>query len=818
MSAAAPPALPGAATDCFHCGLPIPGGTAFGFESGGRWRAFCCTGCEAVSRAISGGGLDDYYRLREASAPRPVPDREDAEELRLYDEPALQQRFAREVGGGEREASVLVDGMRCTACAWLVEQVAERVPGVVSAKTHFASHRALVRWDPSRAKLADVLAAIRSYGYAAWPFEPGRLAALESRERRAMLRRLWVAGLGMMQVMMYAVPGYIAASGEIALDQQRLMDWAALVLTLPVLAYSASPFFAGAWRSLRNRSLGMDVPVALGIASAFVASAAATWRGSGAVYFDSIAMFVFLLTGGRYLEHLARSRAGEGLRRLERFVPKVAHRLDGAGLDGTTVPAALLAAGDRVLVRTGEALPADGVLEADEARLDESLLTGESRAVRRRRGEPVLAGAVNAGDAFAMRVERVGAGTTLANIERLMERALAERPRWVEMAERASGVFVAGVLLAALAAALAWITIDPARAPWIAISVLIVTCPCALSLAAPAAATVAVGEMARFGFVASRGHAIEALAGATDVVFDKTGTLTAGRPRLLEVLAFDRTREEALAIAAAMGRGSSHPLDRALAEAQADASGALPALESHETHPGHGAEARIAGRRYRIGQAAFAGALHGKPAPVAWLHAADTVAWLAGEEGWIAAFRIGDRVRPEAAEAVAALRALALEVHLLTGDEPRVASRVAAELGIGRVQARATPGDKQEYVRRLQREGRRVAMVGDGVNDAPVLGAADVSIAMGEGADLAQLRADAVLASGSIADLSRALRLARRTRRILRENLAWALAYNAVVLPLAFAGMVTPLLAGIGMASSSLLVVANALRLRMRGD
>jgi Cu2+-exporting ATPase len=345
--------------------------------------------------------------------------------------------------------------------------------------------------------------------------------------------------------------------------------------------------------------------------------------------------------------------------------------------------------------------------------------------------------------------------------------------------------------------------------------VLIVTCPCALSLAAPAATTVALGEMARFGFVASRGHAIEALAAATDVVFDKTGTLTAGRPRLLEALAFDRTRDEALAIAAAMGRGSSHPLDRALVEAHV--AGALPVLDSHESHPGHGAEARIAGRRYRIGQAAFAGALHGKPAPVAWLHAAETVVWLAGEGGWIAALRIGDRVRPEAADAVAALRAMGLAVHLLTGDEPRVASRVAADLGIESVKARATPEDKREYVRRLQREGRRVAMVGDGVNDAPVLGAADVSIAMGEGADLAQLRADAVLASGSLADLPRALRLARRTRRVLRENLAWALAYNAVVLPLAFTGKVTPLLAGVGMASSSLLVVANALRLRMRG-
>ena len=815
MSAAAPPALPGAATDCFHCGLPVPPETSFGFEAGGSWRAFCCAGCEAVSRAISAGGLEDYYRLRDAAAPRPARG-EDREELALYDEPALQERFARDASDGTREASILVDGMRCAACAWLVEQVAGRVPGVASASVHFGSRRTLVRWDPAQAKLSAVLAAIRSFGYAAWPFEAGRLAALEAKERRTMLRRLWVAGLGMMQVMMYAIPAYIAGSGDIAPDIHRLLDWASLVLTLPVLAYSGWPFFAGAWRSLANRSLGMDVPVALGIAAAFLASTVATLRGSGAVYFDSIAMFVFLLTAGRYLEHLARLRASAGLRRLERYVPQAAQRLRGEGvLEAETVPAALLAPGDRVLVRSGEALPADGVLESERAWVNEALLTGESAPLERMRGASLLGGSVNAGNAFAMRVERVGSRSTLATIERLMERALAERPRWVELAQRASGLFVGGVLIAAIMAGLAWLTIDPARAPWIAISVLIVTCPCALSLAAPAAMTVALGEMARFGFVVSRGHAIEALAGATDVVFDKTGTLTAGRPRVLETLVFGRMAgDAALAVAAAMGRGSTHPLDRALAEAGAGL--VLPAIDAHASHAGRGAEARIAGRRYRIGKAEFCAELHGKSAPIAWLHTADTVVWLAGDAGWIAAFRIGDRVRPEAAQVVARLHALGIHVHLLTGDEPRVAHRVATELGIERVRSRAGPEGKQDYVRRLQRDARRVAMVGDGVNDAPVLGLADVSIAMGEGADLAQVRADAVLASGSLDDLVRALELARRTRGVLRENLAWALGYNALVLPLAFTGHVTPLLAGIGMAGSSLAVVANALRLRAR--
>ena len=816
MSTAAPPALPGAATDCFHCGLPVPAGAAFGFDAPGGWRAFCCAGCEAVSRAISGRGLDDYYRVRASAAPRPVP-RHDAEELALYDEAGVQQRFAREAADGSREATLLVDGMRCTACAWLIERVVLAVPGVVEARVQLDSRRAVVRWDPAAGTASSAIAAIRDLGYPAWPYEPRRAAEADQRERRAMLRRLWVAGLGMMQVMMYAVPAYIAGAGDIPPDIARLMDWAGLVLALPVIGYSAAPFFAGAARSLRHRSLGMDVPVALGLIAAFAASVVATLRGTGAVYFDSIAMFVFLLTAGRYLEFHARRRAGLGLAHLDRYMPHAALRLhEGSDLEGEPVAAALLVPGDRVLVRAGEALPADGDLESGEAWVNEALLTGESRAVPRERGAGLLGGSVNAGSAFAMRVTRVGPRTTIATLERLVERALAERPRWAQLAQRASGAFVAGVLFAALAAGLAWLTIDPQRALWVAVSVLIVTCPCALSLAAPAAMTVSLGELARRGFVASRGHAIEALAAATDVVFDKTGTLTAGRPRLLEVVAFRRrTGTQALAIAAAMGRGSSHPLDRALVAAAAGRE--LPPVDAHASTAGAGAEAMVAGRRYRIGQARFAGELHGKPAPMAWMHSADTVTWLADESGWIAAFRIGDGLRPEARSAVAALQALGLRVHLLTGDEPAVAHRVAGELGIGRVRSRASPEGKQDYVRALQREGRRVAMVGDGVNDAPVLGLADVSIAMGEGADLTQLKADAVLASGSLADLVGAVRLARRTRRVLRQNLGWALGYNAVVLPLAFAGMVTPLLAGIGMASSSLAVVANALRLRGRG-
>ncbi len=365
MSVAAPPALPGAATGCFHCGLPAPDGATFGFQAAQGWRAFCCAGCEAVSRAISSQGLDDFYRVRAAAAP-PSPERESDEDLALYDEPIVQERFVREVGEGLREASILVDGMRCSACAWLVEQVAARVPGVESARAHFGSRRALVRWDPAAARLSTVLAAIRAVGYPAWPYEPHRLAQVETRERRSMLRRLWVAGLGMMQVMMYAVPGYLARSGEIAPGIERLMHWAALVLTLPVVGYSAWPFFAGAWRSLRQRSLGMDVPVALGIGAAFTASAAATLRGSGAVYFDSVTMFVFLLTAGRYLEFLARLRAGLTLQRLERL-EALAVEATRKGAKVMLAHNVLFAPGLEPLLAARSALVENGVVLGDKS-------------------------------------------------------------------------------------------------------------------------------------------------------------------------------------------------------------------------------------------------------------------------------------------------------------------------------------------------------------------------------------------------------------------------------------------------------------------
>jgi Cu2+-exporting ATPase len=614
--------------------------------------------------------------------------------------------------------------------------------------------------------------------------------------------------------MMYAVPSYVAGEGEMTADIAQLMRWAGFVLTLPMLAYSAAPFFAGAVRDLRRGSAGMDVPVAIGIAAAFAGSALATFSGVGDVYYDSIAMFVFLLLAARYLELVARSKAGDALLHLARATPRTARRLLAGAIE--EIPAGRLAAGDRVLVRPGETVPADGALEDDSAHVSEAWLSGESHPVTRARGERMLEGAVNAGNAFMMRVERVGEATALSSIHRMMERALGERPRWVESAHRAAGLFAVAVLLAAAMAGLAWLWIDAARAPWVAVAVLVVTCPCALALATPLAVTAASGALARVNLVVSRASAIEALAGVTDVVLDKTGTLTEGRPAILQTVTFgERDAAGCIALAGTLARFSAHPLDRAFTAAAHP--GDAPVPDGLRNVPGAGIEANIDGLRVRLGSAAYVQSLHGDIAPIAWIRTSDTAMFLGDECGWIAGFRLGDAIRPEARAALASLRALGLRLHLLSGDSRMVAEAVARDLGIEAVAAPADPAAKLGYVQALQACDARVAMVGDGINDAPVLAQADVSIAMGGGCDLAQIRADAVLLSDSLHDLGRAIGIPRKARRVVRQNLAWALGYNVIAIPVAVLGAVTPLLAGIGMSASSLLVVANALRLRHQG-
>lgn len=801
--------------ECYHCGLPATETVRYDVVVDGVSRRMCCAGCQAVAQAIVDNGLADYYRHRDAlpeSRKEALP--EALGELGLFDHPDFQKSFVRPLGEHSREASLLLEGITCAACVWLNEQHVARLPGVEAIEINYATRRARVRWDAERVKLSGILGAIQAIGYRAYPYDEARSEQIARRERRSALWRLFVAGFGMMQVMMYAIPAYVAGDGEMTADIDQLLRWASLVLTVPVVLYSAAPFFQRAWRDIRLRRLGMDVPVALGVGSAFAASCYATVVASGEVYFDSVAMFVFFLLCGRYLEMLARQKAVRGVEALGKVLPAFAERVLADGSD-ERVPVSTLVPGDRVRVKPGEAIPADGVVVDGASAADESLLTGESRPVPKSVGDAVTGGSLNVGSPVVLEIQQVGDATRLAAILRLMERAATEKPRLVRQADRIAAWFIAGLIVLAVSAGIGWYLVDPDRALWIFVSVLVVSCPCALSLATPAALTVSSDAMARIGVLVTRGHAIEALAKADTVMFDKTGTLTEGAVHLSRIVTADGVdRAMALATAAALEQGSEHAIASGV---RAAAKGARKQAMAVMAETGRGVEGLVDGVRYRIGREDFVEELVGTPAPDS-LRAAgggiQTRVFLGSAHGWQAALLLEDVTRPQAAEALHWLTGHGLGVGILSGDAPSTVQAFAESLGVADARGGLSPQDKHAAIEALQAKGHVVAMVGDGVNDAPVLAKAHVSIAMGEGTELARTHADIVLLGGQMLALTDGIALARRTLKIIRQNLFWSFGYNFLAIPLAVTGWVTPWMAGIGMSASSLFVVLNALRLQ----
>lgn len=789
------------AETCFHCGEPLPPGERRTTLIEGVEQPVCCAGCEAVATMIAGAGLGDFYRFRTAPASQPLA--ETPEEWLAYDQPENQIAFVRQLDESRREAVLLVEGLTCAACGWLIEQALSRVDGVEDIRVNPATGRAHLRWDVARVPLSGVFRHIGELGYRPHPLTPEQAVPAALRERRQALKRLGVAGLAMMQVMMYAVGLYAGAFQGMEPVYQHFLRGVSLLVTTPVVLYSAQPFFLAAWRDLRARRPGMDVPVSLAVGGAYAASVWQTLTGGAEVYFDSVTMFVFFLSVARYLEMTARQRANDANDAAGRLLPGTALRVGPAGEERVTV--GRLQPGDRVIVRPGEAVPADGHIIDGISHLDESMLTGEATPVRRRPGEAVVGGSVNTTAALTVAVDRVGAQTTVAHIRRLLERAQNERPPLARLADGIARYFVAAVLLIAAAVAAVWLSIAPERAFEITLAVLVVTCPCALSLATPTALVAATGRLARLGLVVTRARALEALARVDRLVLDKTGTLTQGQVRVTAVEPLGPlSSDECRAIAAALERHASHPIAAAFRGWDDGRK-----TDSLRIEDGQGIEGRVDGRRYRLGRASWAaepgGGRTGEPenAQIA----------LAGASGMLACFTLADPPRPEAAEAVAALEALGIRCEIASGDARQAVEALAGQLGIDHAMGRMSPADKLERLRSLQRHGHRVAMVGDGVNDAPVLGGADVSIAMGSGSDLAQNHADLVLTRADLRGLALAVRHARRTLAVIRQNLAWALTYNLLAVPLAAAGAVPPWLAAIGMSASSILVVLNASRL-----
>ncbi len=741
------------------------------------------------------------------------------------DDPDEWPAFCRPVASaaGCWEASLAIDGMVCGACALTVEDALRAVPGVVSAEVGAASQRARVVWNAARVQPSRWLASVRDAGYRAVPLADIAARAARRRDSRMALWRWLVAALCMMQVMMYAYPAYVAAPGEITPDAQRLLRWAAWLLTLPLLLFSCGPFFAGALRDLRRGRIGMDLPVALGIVVTFCVSSAATFDPGSVfgdeVYFDSLSMFVFFLLTGRWLELRLRDRTAGALDLLLRRLPDAVER-QGTGGRWEEVARHRIAVGDVLRVRPGEAFPVDGTVVEGSTKVDESLLTGESLPLQRDTGAPVLAGSNNLAATVLVRATAVAADTRFSGIVALMESAALTKPGLAQLADRISGPFLAAVLVAAAGACAWWWPQDPGHALMVAVAVLVVTCPCALSLATPAAMLAAAGTLARGGVLVRRLQALQVLAGVDTVVFDKTGTLTCDAM----VLAETRVRRgvdasEALALAAALAAQSLHPVSRALVAAQRRAAPEAQPADG----PGWQAQlvAETAGQglagRVQRGAIAWPGTLKLGARAFCGLPPADADArvqvCLADAQGWLADFVFDEQLRPDAELAVQTLQTLGIEVQLLSGDKARAVALIASRLGIREARGGCTPQDKLAALQAAQRAHHTVAMVGDGLNDGPVLAAADVSFAFGEAVPLAQALADFVVLGGSLQQIVRTLRLARRSLRVVRQNLAWAAVYNAVCVPLAMFGWLPAWLAGLGMAGSSLAVVLNALRL-----
>ena len=758
------------------------------------------------------------------SAPLTLLTPHSANALHLLDDAQEWSAFSRPSSRGPEcwESSVVVEGMHCAACSFTVEDAIAALPGVLQVQVSAGSHRAKVVWNATLVKPSDWMQAIQSRGYRAMPANDVFASERRRLEARKALWRWLVAGLCMMQVMMYAYPAYIAHRGDLTAEMEQLLRWASWVLSLPVMLFSCGIFFSNAWRDLRRGSVSMDLPVALGIGITFAVSSLGTFAPGGVfgreVYFDSLTMFVFFLLTGRWLELRLRDRTAGSLEALMNRLPDSMERLNPQGVF-ERVAVRRLVVGDLVRVHPGEAFAADGVVEQGETLVDEALLTGESHALSRGPGTTVVAGSHNLNATVQVRVQALGAQTRFAQIVALMQSASMTKPGRAALADRLARPFLVAVLLAAGLACLWWWQTDPERALMVAVAVLVVTCPCALSLATPAAMLAAAGNLARQGILVRNLQALQALSEVDVVVFDKTGTLTMDAMAVgtIEVRSGVPVAQ-ALQMAAALAAQSLHPVSRALAAAAHLPLYAAPAWLCQGVRETAGlglvglAQSALASDQQacslRLGSADFCGLPQ---------HVSDTLrVYLSDDAGWLATFEMREELRPEAEQTVSALHRAGVQACLLSGDGADSVARIAAQVGIQNARGGHSPADKLAALRELQTQGHKVAMVGDGLNDGPVLAGAHVSFAFGLAVPLAQSQSDFVVQGDRLMAVAHAVLLARKTMAVVRQNLWWALLYNAACVPLAVLGLLPAWLAGLGMACSSLVVVANALRLSGR--
>lgn len=787
---------------CFHCGEPVPAGTNLFVTLNEEQRPVCCAGCQAVAQLIQGAGLGRYYQFRQELGRQASEDMQsEIEAWQGCDD--REKLWGTELSDERRELLLQTEGIRCAACAWLIRSHMEKKPGVDSVQVDTATGYTRIIWHPEENRLSRLAASLMELGYK--PHLPLASAEEQGRqeEKRNSMKRLGVAGLGMMQVMMYAVGLYAGDAFGIAQAERSFLEWVSLLVTLPVLLYSGRIFFEGAWRSIRAGSPGMDVPVAIAIGLAFLASCYNFFRGAGEVWFDSVVMFIFFLSLGRHIEMILRHRNLQAGAALARLLPEWAERLTSSGSE--TIPASDLEEGDYIRVKAGESFPADGVITSGETEIDEALLTGESRAMARVMGDDVIAGTINLSQPVEIEVTAAGQETTVSALGRLLLMAQSRRKTSSGLPGWLVPVFIVVVLVIAGATWFTWQSIDPVKAFPAMLSVLVASCPCALSLALPVVQAAASRRLLDEGVLLTNSESLVALNRITAVVFDKTGTLTMGVPEIVAIEvnpASGMTEHDCLSIAGSLEAASAHPIAHAFLSRL---EGRPQAADKVKIFPALGLSGVVEGKSWKIGTAEFAAS------------SADAVGggavWLGNGSDWVARFQLQDAIRGGAENTVRTLGEAGIGTSILSGDSEDAVAEVANRLGICEWSSRQSPEMKLQYLERRKPEGDCVLMVGDGVNDAPVLAAADVSMTVKGGAELANSTADMILTAESLDLVLNAHHVATRTRQLIRQNLSWAVLYNASVMPLAVTGSLKPWMAALGMSLSSLLVVANAARL-----
>lgn len=785
---------------CFHCGEPVPTNFHASVVINNTEQPMCCIGCQAVAQTIVDNQLTDYYKFRTEPAQKSaslIP--EQLNQHSLLDDDELQSEFTHS-DGEFKETILTIDGISCAACAWLIEQQITPNPAIISIEVNATSQRATVKWLKDKIQLSEIINAIEKIGYQALPFKANEAEQINQTQSKNFIKRLGISGILMMQVMMIAIGLYFGAFS--GMDEHHLvyLRGISMLLATPIILYGAFPFYVGAYNALKAKRLSMDVPVSIAIILAFSASCWATISQQGEVYFESVAMFTFLLLIGKFLEFRARSKAAQVSANLLKLMPMVA-TLWQEGKE-TIIAAKKLQSKDHVVIKPGETIPADGFIIQGKSQLNEAMLTGEQLPITKSLGDKVFAGTINGDSNLLIEVNKSIRDSFLSQLIRLSEKSQNYKPQLAVLSDKIAQYFVALILLCASGSAIYWLNHQPEEAFWITLSILVATCPCALSLATPTALTCATTRLNKAGIMIKSGHVLETLPQITAIAFDKTGTLTTGQFSIEQVTLLTKDINEAqiLTIAAALESASEHPIAKAFSVYRDH----NIQCEKLTVHSGKGVSGNINQDSYVIGK-------------VSWLLSGDNLSHyheaqcvLMKNEQAIAVFYLQDKLREDANAVLATLKGMKQNLYMVSGDSEHACQKLAQSLPITAIHAGLSAKQKMALIQKINQP---IAMVGDGVNDTPVFSAAHISFAMGNGTDIAKNGADVILLNNQLTSLLTCLKVGDKTKRIIMQNYCWAFSYNAIVLPLAMMGYITPYLAVIGMSASSILVVTNSLRL-----